>query len=64
MKINGIILYKGERIHVNESNMNQLVLQHKNKKTQLVITLIIKGEPLTFPTDMIENLTIAHIQDF
>lgn len=63
MKINGIVLHEGERIHINETNMNQLIFQHKNKKTQLLITILQKGKPLTFPTDMIEELTIAHIED-
>ncbi len=61
MKIQGTIIHEGLPITIDEVTMDQLIFQHKDGKTQLRITTLIDGEPMTFDELSIQDLTIAQI---
>lgn len=64
MKIQGIINHEGIQIPVDEITMDQLIFQHKDGKTQLAITTLIDGKPMTFREDQIESLKVIQITHF
>lgn len=61
MKISGVITHEGLSIPIDEFTMDQLIFQHKDGKTQLLLTTLINGESLTFAEDQIEELKIVQI---
>lgn len=61
MKIKGTIIHKGLPIPIDEITMDQLIFQHKDGKTQLVITTIVDGKPMTFNQEYIQELTVIQI---
>lgn len=61
MKISGTIIHKGLPIPIDEITMDQLIFQHKDGKTQLVITTIVDGKPMTFNQEYIQELTVIQI---
>ena len=61
MKITGTIIHNGLPIPIDEFTMDQLIFQHKDGKTQLLLTTLINGESLTFQEDQIEELKIVQI---
>lgn len=61
MKIKGTILYQERTIKIDENTLDQLIFQHKNGKTQLVITTLIDSKPVTFNQEQIQELTVIQI---
>ena len=61
MKVKGVIVHNGVEINIDETTMDQLIFQHKNHKTHVIITTIVDGKPLTFREHQIKELTIAQI---
>jgi hypothetical protein len=61
MKVTGIITHNGLPVVINEYNMAQLIFQHKDGKTQILLTTVIDGEPLTFQQGDIQELQIIQI---
>lgn len=61
MKVTGTIIHNGLPIPIDEFTMDQLIFQHKEGKTQLLLTTLIDGEPLTFQEDQIKELKIVQI---
>ena len=61
MKVKGTILYQERTIKIDENTMDQLIFQHKDGKTQLVITTLIDGKPITFNQEQIKDLTVIQI---
>lgn len=63
MRVRGSVNYNNDIIEITEKNLTQIYFQHDEATTQIMVTLLINNEEVTFDGTSINELKLVQISD-
>ena len=63
MRVRGSVNYNNEIIEITKDNLTQLLFQHTEEGTKVMVTLSIEDQELTFDGTSINELKLVQVSD-